>query len=267
MTPEWLSAYLDDELDPARRAEVESSVARDPALAAELEEVREIRSMLRRSVVEPPAGSIGRIVAVVAASPGGVVRLAERRRTPTLAALAAVMVIIASVVGGVGGTSIVPALGDLVARHEAAAAGVDPPGDDGDPMPMDDAAVMAPAMPSGYSMMGAFADSSLVHLVYVSGRGVPVSVFRQDGEADMDGLRGGTMGDGDRLWSSDVEANHVVVVDGDGYVWVFVSGEPHDEMDEMMDTMMTDLPQRSPSIVDRVRDVADTAVAPFRFWD
>lgn len=270
MNGEWLSAYLDDEIDDADRIELEAALARDPELVAELDELRRVRALLRGAEVEPRPGAIERVVAAVAAADGEVVRLAARRRVPTFAAVAAALVIIASVVGGVGGSSSVPALGDLVARHEAAAAGEMPPMDDGDPVPMDEATTMAPGMPADYSMTRAFADSSVVHLVYVSGQGVPVSVFRQDGEPDMEALEGGTTSraHGDTMWSSTVSSSsdgtaYVVVLDGDGYVWVLVSAEPYDDMD----TMMIDLPSRSPSILDRARDVADSVVSPFRVWD
>jgi anti-sigma factor RsiW len=47
-----LHAYADDQLDPVRRAEVEAIVAREPALALQVDEIRRQNSLLRQATDE-----------------------------------------------------------------------------------------------------------------------------------------------------------------------------------------------------------------------
>ena len=186
--------------------------------------------------------------------------LATRRRLPAIAAVAASFAIIVSVVGGLGGRTTLPAVGDLIARHDAAAA--DMPHEPMDPM--DD----MPAMPGPMEMAHAEVEGDLVHAVYTSSGGAVVSVFRQDGDLDVDGLvdemDGGETGemDGKPMWSKDVGDRHITVVDGEGYVWTIVHAvdEP---MDPMMDDMMGDLPTRDAGTRERLHDVAEAIVEPF----
>jgi hypothetical protein len=278
---EWLSAHLDGELSGDQARELERALATDRQLAEVLEGLGRVRSMLRVDV-EIPAGAIERVVLAVeadderaqvetveAAAP--VVSLTTRRRIPSFAAVAAVVAIIASVVGGLGGSTTVPALGELIARHEVAAAVIEgepmPDGmDDMDPMPMSDATQAALPMPADYSMENAFVDGGTIHLLYRTRLGEPVSVFRQEGDVDMTALGDGSMVHGDEadMWTAPMYGAYVAVVDGDGYLWVVVSPAPHDDM---MDGLMHDLPTRAPAVTERLRDAADAVVEPFRIWD
>lgn len=279
MNEEWLSAHLDGELTPEEAARVDEALASDPELAALHDELRAVRASLRGAVVAVADRRLAQLVAAVEATPdaepsapteASVVPLAPRRRARRVVAVAAVVVIIAGVVGGVGGTASLPALGDLVARHEAAAAvvtgepatGADPLMDEMDPMPMDEAADAALPMPGEFAMEKAFADGTTVHLVYRSRGGETLSVFRHEGDVDVEDLGDGSTAWSDEaaMWSAPMEGSYVAVVDGDGYVWVVVSAGPHPEM---MDDMMHDLPSRSPSWRERLARV----VEPLRFWD
>ena len=268
MNPEWLSAHLDGELSDRESAELGAALADDPALRAELDAIGRVRATLRSAAVEPPAGSLERIVATLGGEPdhAPVIPLASRRRVPTFAAVAAAVVIIASVVGGVGGTTSVPALGELVARHEAAAAESEDFMAETIEMPMDKAATMAPTLPADFEMQHAFVDGPTVHLVYQTPQGVAMSVFRQQGSTDMADLPAGEVSHAgsNPMWSATYGTSYVAVVDSSGFVWVVVAAEPHDTM---MVAMMDDLPSRSPSFGDRARDAADAAIRPFRFWD
>lgn len=275
MNEEWLSAHLDGELAGGEVAELEAALAADPALAATLADLAAVRGLLRAEAVAVSDDTLARIVALVAADGDesrpavtAPVVMLEQRRAPTFAAVAAVLAIIAGVVGGLGGSTRIPALGDLVARHEAAAAVIDGeamPDEVApmDKMPMADAAAMALPMPEDYAMADAFVRGSAVHLVYRTGQGDPVSVIREEGDADLDALGDGSMiSDGDvEMWSATMGDTYVAVVDGSGYFWTVISAEPHDDM---MDVMMHDLPSRTPSVGERLRDAADAVVAPFR---
>lgn len=87
-----LSAYLDDEVNPDERTALDAELAASPEWRRELDEVAEVRDLLRaHAAVEPPAGAMDAIVAAVAAadpvattgSAGSaeVVDLAARRRS------------------------------------------------------------------------------------------------------------------------------------------------------------------------------------------
>jgi len=277
---EWLSAHLDGELSPDEERNLDEALLTDLRLAETLDELARVRSMLRDSVVDIPAGALERAIRTVeaddeqvqaAATAAPVVSLTGRRRLPSLAAVAAVVAIIAGVVGGLGGSTTVPALGDLIARHEVAAAVIEgePMPDemaDMDPMPMADAAQAALPMPAEYSMEQGFVDGGTIHLLYRTHLGEPVSVFRQEGDVDMAALGDGSMVHGDEadMWTAPMRGSHVAVVGGDGYLWVVVGPAP---TDDMMDDMMHDLPTREPSVTERLRHAADAVVDPFRIWD
>jgi len=282
MNEEWLSAHLDGELSAPEAAELEAALAGDPELAVVYAELARVRSVLRAGAVEPPVGSIERIVALVERSDEGddgrgeiavVVPLESRRRVPTFAAVAAALVIIASVVSGIAPAESFPALGDLIVQHEAAAAvvhGEPMPSDMDklgmDEMPMEKATRVGPPMPDDYSMRHAFANDTTVQLVYETAAGEPVSLFRYEGDTDLSELGDGAIsnrGD-DPMWSARRLGAYVVVVDGSGYVWVVISAEPQDSM---MAELMHDLPTRSPTIGERLRETADVIAQPFRFWD
>jgi hypothetical protein len=123
-----------------------------------------------------------------------------------------------------------------------------------------------PVMPSSMWIEAAYLESGgTVHLVYADDGGGLVSVFRQAGDTDLADL--GADGDVKMMgespvWIAVMAQIHVAVIDGDGYVWTVVA-DHHDE--EMMTVMADDLPSRSPSLLDRIHDVADTVADPWRF--
>lgn len=233
--------------------------------------------------VEPRPGALERIIAAVAAEPetseagasrtapdAAVVALDDHRRTraqrwaPRVAAAAVVLAVIGVVVGGVGTDTEIPAIGDLIASHEAAASETMP--ESAHVMPLDDAHDMEPAMPESMSMAAAYVVAGdTVQLVYHDVEGGVVSVFRQVGDTDLDDLGDAghveIMGDS-TVWVAVVAEMHVAVIDGDGYVWTVVA-DHHDA--EMMTVMTERLPSRSPSLLERVRDAADAVVDPWRF--
>ncbi len=269
-----LSAYLDDELSADERTEVDAALAADPALRSLLNELTAVKDLVADSMIAPSSASVERMITAVespddeqAAADANVLVFATRRRVPTFAAVAASLVIIASVVGGVGGNRSIPAIGDLVARHEAAASVLE----SGTEMAMDDDAMHemmdeGPAMPDSLDLTYADQDGTLVHAVFEAPDGSLLSVFRQNGDADLDEI-GEEMGSGEivdmgghEMWATDMGQTHVAVIDGDGFTWTVVG----DADDDHMMTMMSDLPGRTPSLGDRLDDLADAITRPFR---
>ena len=269
-----LSAYLDDELASAERDEVEIALASDSALRSLLAELAEMKAVLGDSMIEPSSASIDRMIGAIERvdeqrppTLSSVVDLASHRRVPTFAAVAGSIVIIASVVGGVGETASIPAIGDLIVRHEAAASDLE----SGVELAMDDDAMHemmddGPSIPIRLDLTYVDQDGPLLHAVFESPEGLMLSLFRQDGDADLNEI-GNELGIGEivdmgghEMWASDMGETHIAVIDGDGFTWTIVGDA---EADHMM-TIMSDLPARSPSIGERVGDVADTIVNPFR---
>jgi hypothetical protein len=282
---ELLSAHLDGELSDRDAAAVEAALAADPVLVETYQDLARVRERLRGAVVEVSDRTLERISRSVDADRAEetgnrrdtgverpiVVDLAGRRRVPTVAAVAAALAIIAGVVGGLGRPDSLPALGDLIAQHEVAAAVAEgasmPEGMDmGEEMPMDEAMTVAPVMPDEYTIRYAFSRDTMVHLMFTGPGGEPVSIFRQEGDTDLEDLGEGSMssGEGADMWSVQRQEAYVAVIDGSGYVWVVVTEEADGDM--MID-MMEDLPTRSPSLGDRLRETAEAATDPFRFWE
>ena len=233
----------------------------------------DIRVLLNRApLVEPRSGALDRIIAAVAVDPEPVAPIVElsarrtalmQRWSPRIAAAAVVVAIIGAVVGGVGADTRIPAVGDLVASHEAAAAEVMPRA--AQELPMVDAHELEPAVPEAMWMTAAFVEAGdTIHLVYADGGGGVVSIFRQVGNADLADLGDGgdveMMGE-TPVWIAVVAEMHVAVVDGEGYVWTVVA-DNHDAA--MMTLVTSNLPERSPSLFDRFLDVAEAVADPWR---
>ncbi len=267
-----ISAWLDNELSHNEARLLASEMAADPELAAEADLLAEVRDLVRsQAQITAPDEVFERVCAAVGADQTAVAErpplggMRGRRRVPTFAAVAATLVIVAGVVGGVGGSTTLPAVGDLVARHSAAAAG--------DPMPPSDEGALhdamtggLAAMPGGYEITQAWQDDTLTHLVFAGPDDSMVSVFRQAGNTDVDmvgdEMAEGEVGDvgGVSMWSGSVGDAHVAVLDGDGYLWTAVGDTDHDTMM----VMMSDLPARRRGVLERLRDAADAVVDPFR---
>jgi hypothetical protein len=236
-------------------------------------EFADIRELLAGApLVEPREGALERIVASVAAQagpPGSIADLGERRQSraqrwaPRVAVAAAMIIIIGAVVGGIGSDTRIPAVGDLVASHQAAAGGLMP--ETADEMSMYDAYHLEVGMPESMKMQAAFRESGkTIHLLYSGPDGEMASLFWQPGETDL-----GELGDegqvkmigGSPVWSSVRGETNVAVIDGVGCVWTLVSDHADDAM---LATLTDDLPTYGPSFSQRVIDMVDEIVDPWR---
>ena len=261
---ERFSAWLDDELPAEEVAELQAMVDADPQLAAEFAALRSVRDLIRsEAMLAMPAASAERVVSRVAADnvvgigTGSAKKARRGRRVSTFAAVASSFAIVVGVVGGVGSGTTLPAVGELVALHSAAAATGEPEvmAEMDDMELVDDMGM--DVMGGSMDMMAAQVADDYVHCIYGSGDEAKVSVFRQTGDVDLDALvdemDGGDLAEmsGQAAWVKDIDDWHVVVIDGDGYMWTFVSPVDMD-MDSMMDDMMTDLPARDRGLVEQL---------------
>ena len=261
--PELLDAYLDDELDAAGRSAVEEALATSPELSDELAAVAAIRDGVRAlPAVDPPFGYFERML------------LGARRRekaprafpgiAASVAAIAAAWFLVLGIGSGLGVLDTVPAVGDFADRHAAALEAMPEPAAIGgyEAMPMDKAMAMGPEIEgTPMTMMGAYRDGAVMHLMYADGAEV-ISVFRQETEADLGGLA-----DGERMEMAGGPAWHGVVDNMDVLVTVrgtatyTVVGEPA-AMPAMGD-IVAHLPMADRSLLDRARGAARELVETF----
>ena len=134
-----LMAYADDELDAATRAQVEAALARDPALAARVEEHRALRAELNAAfdpvldepvpdrllaAVKPPVRGDSAPIDLASVRQRRAAKTAGRRRFPSWAAIAASL-LIGILVGRVSlnsGAVLTTRDGEVFAAGELAAA-------------------------------------------------------------------------------------------------------------------------------------------------
>ena len=120
---EWLSAYLDGELDDAATAELEERVVRDSALAARLDAVLGVIVGLRGlDQVAPPPGLANRLLDGMATQRAHTPVAPLRRRRPWLAISSAAAAVV--LVAGIGAAlfPISQRLGQRSAAEQAATA-------------------------------------------------------------------------------------------------------------------------------------------------
>lgn len=220
---ELLSAYLDDELDPAEQAEVEAYLAESAAGRAQLEGLAEIRSALRSlPPLDPPRPLI------VSSIPEA--RWA-RRVVPALVAAAVVLLGGLLLVGRDASDSArVMDTGQLLALHQDAQRmmvddDADAPGDLVVVSDTDGVVHMPEDLGDGMDRMGVYGTDGLIQLVYGDGTHL-VSVFEQPEEvaAPMDGDPM-TVGGRDAVHKTMEGSEVLMVAEGDMVVTVVGEGE------------------------------------------
>ena len=121
LPPEMLSAYLDGELIPAEREQVERALAADPGLRRRMEGLRTMSWAVRRTVeVEADradfAGLADRVLARLPGAPSWLERLQAVWRRPWIPVGMGALVAAAAVAFLVGRPEPVPALSGVVVR-------------------------------------------------------------------------------------------------------------------------------------------------------
>lgn len=218
---ELLSAYLDGELDPAERAQVETYLADSVDGRERLDGLAEIRAALRDlPSLDPPRP----LVASAAPATGW-----ARRAVPLLAA-AAVVLLGGFLLFGRDGSGSPDAMdtGQLLALHQDAQQMMhdDVAGAPGELTTLSDTSQVA-HMPedlgAGMQRMGIYGTDGLVQLVYTDGAHV-VSVFEQPHDAAAP-MAGEPMAVGDRQAMHQSMGGSEVLMVAEGDMVVTVVGE------------------------------------------
>lgn len=244
-----LSAYLDDELDDAERADVEAGLAGSAELREELAGLERTRSLLRSlPEVEPrrplvPAGHGPMQGGHEVVAPTG----RRRRFAMAVAGVAAVWVVVLSVGVSLGSLPVVPDVDQLALQH-AAAETSDTAAEMGframtsdqmadDPVIMDDI---------GHGMVrdAIFQSDDVVQVRYSDGVH-SISVFHQPGDVDWDDMPPSgdvRMMDDGPVWSTTMSGVDVLVAErGDLIVTVVADGDMDQEMTMMASAMVPEV--------------------------
>jgi hypothetical protein len=220
---ELLSAYLDDELDPAERAEVAAYLADSADGRDRLEGLAEIRTALRQlPTLDPPRPLV---------APSAPTAARARRVVPVL--VAAVVVLLGGFLllsrAGDDPTQVMDT-GQLLALHQDAQRMMaddtgEAPGDLVVVSDTSDVAHMPDDLGAGMQRMGIYGTDELVQLVYSDGTHV-VSVFEQphDSAAPMEG-ESMEVGGRDAMHQSMDGSEVLMLAEGDMVVTVVGEGE------------------------------------------
>jgi hypothetical protein len=216
---EWLSAYVDGELDPGERQAVAAHLVRCPACRDVVAEEAAVHVLLAGlPPVGPPARFLERVVAV-----GPAPRGREHRRTRAaavnLVAAAALWIGALGVFGISSGTSVVPDLRALLGEHttlaESPAAATTPA-----------RLVAAPRSLAGdYVLVRATTEGGWPHYLYADADGRSLSVFVRPGQLDVAALpspRRSVAVNGVPGWAVTLEGQEVVFLQKPGSVVVLV---------------------------------------------
>lgn len=237
MNPELLTAYLDDELDPAERREVEQALADSAELRAEFATLDATRALLRGLPQVEPRQPLERVATVP--SPGR----HPRRLGMMVAGVAAVWLVILTIGVSIGSLPIVPEVDQLTVQHASASESDMPmpfvPMDANDMM-ADDPAIM-PDIGHGMGLEAVYQLDDLVQSRYSDGVH-RVSVFHEPGDVDWDDLpSGGTMEmmPSGQVWRTQMGDFDVLVTErGDLVVTIVADGDMDDDMAAMASSMV-----------------------------
>ena len=251
MSHELLNAYLDGELAPDERTQVERELAESVELRRELAELDATRSLLRALPQVEPSRPMQRPAAVPVPS------RRPRRLGTVVAAVAAIWVFVLGIGVSLGSLPIVPEVEQLALQHAAAEEGDMTMGFE--PMDMkkmmDDDPAVVPDIGHGMGLDSVYQADELVQARYSDGEHA-VSIFHEPGEVDWDDMPASgeveMMGD-TPIWRSSMNGVTVLVVErGDLVVTVVADGDMEDDMATMAGTMVPKVDD-DPSWWDRLK--------------
>ena len=229
MSADLLNAYLDDELSPDERADLERELAASADLRRELAELDATRSLLRSLPAVEPRRPIQRPGSVPVPS------RRPRRLATAVAAVAAVWLAVLTVGVSLGSLPVVPEVDQLAIQHAAADTGETTMGFaemDKDDM-MDEDPAIVPDLGDGMGLTEVFQAGDMVQARYSDGEHA-VSIFHERGKVDWDDMPGSgevDMMDDGPMWKSSMGDVTVVVVErGDHVVTVVADGDMEAEM-------------------------------------
>lgn len=282
MTPadhrrELLSAYLDDQLEPAERRDVEELLAREADAAGELRELEQVRRVLRvMPLVDPPLGFLE-----------GVVGRFRTRRYRLYAgvgvlATAAAWIAVVSLTPGFESGRVAPDVDELAGQHASAVA--DPMSADADvagysPSRSDavDEPLPAPPTMGGSELMAVYEDRAedVVQLVYgdMGRHTVAFSLFAQVGSVDWEEMP--TDGEmmslaGEKAWHGARGPSEVMVVGDGDVVYTIVAGtggeDPDSVSEHMAEMVSEEMPEPvQPDVEDKMSDSLQGLTEAFGF--
>lgn len=273
-----LSALVDGELTGPETEAVEQHLAQCPPCRAELEDVRQARSILRElPAVEPPFGAIDRARTRVRRRGTG------RWATASLGTAAAAWIVVLGVLT-VPGKSVSPPVDQFAAAHAATSVSQSSTGSGvsavmgrpstGQPanaastrfVPPDSAPnpfQLPDSLPGGFALVGAELDDNILQAVYSDGTRL-ISLFEQAGHADWSKLPQGERmrSSGDKAWHGRAHGYDIVVVERSGIVYTLIASAP---IQTALDAA-GDLPEPgSPSVGDRLRAAGRGLLDAFSF--
>jgi anti-sigma factor (TIGR02949 family) len=264
-----LSAYLDDELTAAERAEVDAHLAACPECRSDLDAEAEVRRVLRElPAVDPPFGFYERILRDgpgVRSTPDKKRRL--RFGLANIAGAAAAWLVILGVVNVNSATgSVEPVTADYVSAHASV------PADLSASESPDEAAKVqanydAPMRLAGtYQLVGLVDDNGIPQLIYTDGRRV-VSMFVQAGRLNVDALPSDAEVvnvNGAQAWQVPTAQGAVVFLQRPGVVVILVGADPDQAASDVVQSGGPRADEHE-SLLDHVTDAGTGLLETFGF--
>jgi anti-sigma factor RsiW len=282
-----LSALVDGQLSLAEATAVRAHVDDCGQCAAELDDVRQARRMLRSlPAVDPPAEFLDALLSDADAGDGMVLPLRARRTAPLAAvasSVAAGLILLALAASTLTPAAIDPGLDTAVEKHTSTVGALEAGGQLGksaqrfvspasvppttaEPRAADElpAPFDAPAELAGYDLVEAYEMYDGVHLLYRRGP-YGLSIFQWSGEIDWstlpdNGTRLRVAGHDAWRWDELTAEGRLYVVEDDGMVVMLVGDEPGDAV---LDAAAALPSARSPSMKTRVRRTVAKALELF----
>jgi len=247
-----LSAYLDDELAPRERAEIDAALLGSADLRRDLAELRATRQLLRNLGTVEPRRPLVPAERVRTGPPGGA---RKRRFGAAVVAVAAVWLVVLSVGVGLGSLPVVPDVDQLALQHASAEGNVM----DFQEMTlaqMDDDPAILDDLGHGMVRESIFQSDDLVQVRYSDGSHA-ISIFHLPGEVDWEDMPASgavDMVDDAPMWSTTMDSLDVLVVERGGLVVIVVAdGDMDQEMTMTASAMVPDV-DPDQSLWSRVKD-------------
>jgi anti-sigma factor RsiW len=259
---ELLSAYLDGELTPAERDQVDAHLESCPACRADLDEERDVRSAVRGlPAVDPPFGFYERILRDGPADPTQPKKRRFRFGLANLAATAAAWVLVLGVANlSSGSGSVNPSPNDYVAAHASVLPGLG----GGSASKQQAQRYDVPDRLAGtYELVGEVNTGGVPQLIYTDGQKL-LSVFVRPGHLNEAALPADAKPvevSGAMAWSVPSDGGETIFLERPGVVVIIVGPA----LDEAASDMASSGPRadESESLLDHLRGAGEGLLETF----